>query len=333
MANTSNQRWRKHLAAGLTAIFMGTAVAEPVSAHMATTPDNLAANHNGSNVCVQTIHPGSLENLTGYTEYSDFRTASAYASFLSQIGGNPVVLHAILNASEETGVDFDLMVVKAILESSLGKYDKPIHVNGAARGLYQFMPDTWLTLFAWFGDRYNNGQYKGLADAIRFDGNGNAYVNDRQIESQILALRSDHHMAAFIKAMHIKYEERPVLKRMLGREPELVDYYMVHFLGIPRAKTFYKHLKSNPDNPAAPVMKREARNNHFVFYNGNKVRSFEQVYKRLERIIENRLDEVHTISDDVLANESCTPPLHKDRMPNYPAPPPSPVTAPRFYIT
>lgn len=311
---------RRVIASCLTAIFMTAACAGQADAFNIRVPYDSIANRDNDRTCTQTITQEELKRKTGFSNLEDFRTASAYSSFLRQMGQNPAAVHAILSASEETGVDFDLLIVKAMLESDLGRYDRPIHVDGAARGLYQFMPTTWLTLFAWFGDQYNDRQYRDLADAIRFDSRGNPYVNDQEKEQQILNLRNDYYISSFIKAMQIKHEDRPVLRNMLRHEPEIVDFYVVHFLGIPRAREFYDHLRREPDQAAADHFAREARYNRFVFYQNGQPLSFRQVYDRLDGIVTDRLEDVHEITDRLLQQENCIPPLKKDQRPAQPAP-------------
>ena len=210
------------------------------------------------------------------------------------------------------------MLVKAMLESDLGKHDRPLHVNGGARGLYQFLPSTWLTLFSWFGDKYKNGKYANLAAQIKFSANKTPYVDNEAARQRILNLRFDPYISAFIKAYQIKHDEAPVLRSMTGREPNITDFYIVHFLGIPRARVFYDQLQRNPNRAAAPVMRKEARYNRQVFYRNGRARSFAEVYQRLERIIDNRLETASELSEDLLARDTCTPALTRNTPPDRP---------------
>lgn len=295
----------RRIATCLTAVFMGVASTLPLSA--------------ANDVCAQTLTAENVEPLTGYTDHEDVVLASAYVRFMREQARDPAVLQAILEASEQTGIDFELMVVKAVIESQLGLYDKPLHIRGEARGLYQFLPSTWMTLFSWFGAQYQDGKYRELAEAVEFQGQI-PLVKDKAMREQLLALRSDHEVASFIKAMQIKNEEQPFLKDMLGREPNATDYYIVHFLGIPRAKTFYRNLEKSPDRAAAPVMKREARYNRFVFYEKRKPLSFKKVYERLDRIMGNRLEDIRTASKQILEGEQCTPALRRGVVLPFPSP-------------
>lgn len=309
MAQTQRRTLGSRLATCLTAAFMLAASVIPVGA---------------KDACAQDITSSNVLSKTGYTDAENLRLASAYALFMQQQGRDPAVLKAIMEASEATGINFELMVVKAVIESNLGMYDAPLHINGGARGLYQFLPATFLAVFARFGGEYENGKYKHLADAIKMKGL-EAYVEDEDIKKEILALRSDHKVAAYMKAMQLKHEEVPFLQKALKRDISITDYYIVHFLGIPRAKTFYRYLEKQPNRSAAGIMRKEARYNRSVFYQGRKALSFKKVYDRLERILNNRLEGVHTTSQDLLIGEECVPVLRREEPQQVlqPATPPS----------
>lgn len=310
MAQSTGQKFKKRLATCLTTAFM--AVSTFSYSHAA--------------LCAQDLNPQNVKSETGYSNVDDVRLSSAYADFMRKNGNDPAALQAILDASEDTGVDFDLLLTKAILESQLGKYNKPINVNGGARGLYQYLPDTWLTVFSWYADQYEGGKYKSLADQITFDSNGRPQISDNTVRNKILDLRSDFYMSAFIKAMQVKYEEGPYLKKLLNRDPTLTDYYLIHFLGMPRATRFFRYLEKHPGWTASHKLSREARYNRGVFYNGRHARSFQQVYDHLENILTDSLKKVRQISDDMLAKQTCTVPLQKGTpVQAAPASPPKPT--------
>lgn len=311
MAKTIRQKKAKSLKAYLTAAFTAAVLAVQ-SVNAAPPPPIDVKPILTDKSCVQNID----KDQTKYKNYDDFVLASAYARFIEKQGRDPAIVHAILEASESTGVDFELMMAKAILESDLGRYRKPINVNGSARGMYQYIDTTWLTVFSWYAHKYEGGIYADLAKAVKFDSNKKPYVEDPRTYKKILDLRHDHYVASFIKAMQIKYDEKPNLRKALGRAPTITDYYIAHFLGIPRARVFFKQLNENSNAKAADLFKREARYNRSVFYDhNNNPRNYSEVYKRLERIIRNRVAGVEAISKNLLQNESCTPPLKKGVQP------------------
>lgn len=244
-----------------------------------------------------------------YRRLIAMNTASALAYNRKKNGEDVTPVAAIAIASYETGIDFELLIMKATLESQMGRYDEPL-LGGSARGLFHFMPANWLTLFSWFGADFDNGVYADAARQIKFDG-AEPYVDDPVLKQKILDLRSDHYVAAFIKGMQIRKDERPVLRTVLGREPTYTDYYVAHFLGLERAKMFYRNLRNNPKSIAAPVMTRELSdpNNYGVFYRGKTALTFRQVYDRLGRIITNILNNVETETQATKKAHRCIPPL------------------------
>jgi hypothetical protein len=281
------------------------------------------------NVCLADITPQNVKKLTGFKDIEALRQASALITQMNGRNGTPVAVLAILEASDTTGVSFELMVAKAIIESRLGVHDKPLGVNGSARGVYQFMPATWLTVFSRWAGEYRDGSYAELAKAVEFDAKGVPYVKDAEKEKEILALRSDPYFAAFLKAMQMREEEGPQLRTLLGREPQPVDYYMVHFLGLPRAQLFYKKLEKSPGAIARVSFRREARYNHGVFYNSrNRARTYKQVYEHLGALMENYIALVRETAADGMKAGDCVNPLVRGQEP----PPPVeliPIPTPR----
>ena len=257
------------------------------------------------------LHPSIMAGVRelGYKSLSSVKTATLFTYFLKKNGNtqSAAALQDILRASEDTGVDFELLMVEAMLESNLGRYDRPIAVpSGAARGAFQFMPQTWLNLFNWFGGKIQNGKYQNLIDQMDYDPQSHqASVSDDAVKQQILDLRSNPYVAAYIKAMQIKNEDGPVLRAILGREPNKTDYYVAHVFGLPRAQTFYHHMNNNPNSAAARIMSKEARYNRYLFYNNGKQMSFKQVYDRFTRLIDIREDLVRNAMIDALNDTTC----------------------------
>lgn len=235
-----------------------------------------ANDQNKPPVCVQRVSNKNVAR-NGYHSAALMRRTAA----LAQIYDRQAVA-AIAHASYEAGIDFDLLVMKAILESRMGQYDQP-HLGGSARGLFHFMPATWMTLFSWFGSEFEDGIYADVARMIKFDDNKNPFTDNPALTEQILALRSDHYVAAFIKAKSVLHDERPLMKAVLGREPNFTDYYVAHFLGLDRAKTFFRALRKSPNEAAADIFTKESEdpNNRPIFYKGDRKLTVQQVYNLL----------------------------------------------------
>lgn len=257
-------------------------------------------------ICAQRLSASAARSF-GFSQPRILARASALAATMEKQGKDAEPIRAIALASQETGVDFDLLVMKAIIESQLGTFDEPL-LGGNARGLFHFMPATWLVMMHRHGDKYRDGLYAPLIAHIRFEGK-EPMVDNPDVKEKLLALRSDLYIAAFIKAQEIIHDERPVLRSILGREPNYTDYYVTHFLGIPRADLFFDLMRKSPRKPAATIFDRESadRNNNPAFYNGRKMLSVRQVYDRLDRIITRVLDRIDDWADAGMKAGCLTP--------------------------
>ena len=300
-------------AAFMAAVFSAQAAATPLSSVAAefndvSAPLNQKLETDTGYVCIHNINEGNVYIMTGYNDAHAIRLSAAYAQYIRDIEKrDPGAIPAMIEAAQKVGVDFELMLVKAMIESTVGKHDAPLHVKGGARGLFQYLPATWLTVFSWYGDTYEDGKYADLVKAIKFNKKGRPYVSNAATKKKILALRSDHKVASFIKAMHLKYDEAPDLREILEDEPKLIDYYMLHFLGHPRTVVFYKNLKNNPDAIAAYKMKREARYNRGLFYTKGKALTFKQVYEKITERLETRKTKANKIMQEELKDGKCRP--------------------------
>src|ERR1700754_4558030 len=101
-------------------------------------------------------------------------TASAVIdSARTQIAGT------IKHAADATGASFDYLVSAAKIESNLDP--KAQASTSSARGLYQFIEQTWLGTVKQAGAAFGFGKY---ADAISKDASGNYVVNDSSSRNQ-----------------------------------------------------------------------------------------------------------------------------------------------------
>lgn len=293
---------------------------------------NLPANDNYPlrGLCLSDIDASNVESLTGFRNEKALREASALITQMNGRNGTPVAVLAILEASDATGVDFETMVAKAIIESRLGVYDRPIGVNGSARGVYQFMPVTWLKVFHDYAPQYKDGRYAALAQEIKFDRKGVPYVADKAKEKEIQELRSDPYVASHLKALYLKHEETAQLRTLLDRDPKAVDYYILHLLGLPRATTFFNKLHKTPDAAARPAFKREARYNRGVFYNSRgRQRTYKQVHEHLDNLMQTYVQLVRDTAAAAQEPGMCVTPLKIGQEPPPMAEIPPPIPTPR----
>src|SRR5262245_20480705 len=92
----------------------------------------------------------------------------------------------IRQASTSTGVSFGYMVAAAKIESNLNP--KAAAPTSSARGLYQFIEQTWLGTVKEAGPSFG---YDRFANAITRSASGRYEVRDPAMRREILQLRKD----------------------------------------------------------------------------------------------------------------------------------------------
>lgn len=196
-------------------------------------------------------------------------TASA---ILSNLPGT--VRGAIASASRRTGVDFNYLLGQAHLESGLNPRAQA--ATSSAKGLYQFIDQSWLAVVNRHGGEHGLGW---AANAIQKTG-GRYVVADPATRDAIMNLRTDPQAAALMAAEHAA-DNKSAVERCLGRPASGTDLYLCHFLGQKGGVDFLSAMASNGDRPAASLFPAAARSNRNVFYAGDGTpRSLEQVYGR-----------------------------------------------------
>jgi Transglycosylase SLT domain len=191
------------------------------------------------------------------------------------------VTDAIAAASQRTGVDFDLLLNQARIESGLNPDARAR--TSSATGLFQFTRQTWLATLKQHGADHGLGW---AAESITRAPDGRYHVADPETRSTILNLRLEPE-AASAMAGEFASENSQYLERKLGRSPEGVDIYLAHFLGAAGAVRFLKAMEENPDAAAADIMPKAAAANRTIFYtrDGN-FRSLAEVRQRFASKLE-----------------------------------------------
>jgi hypothetical protein len=182
---------------------------------------------------------------------------------------------AISVAANRTGVDFDYLMNQARVESRFRADAKA--PTSSASGLFQFTKQTWLATMKEHGAAHG---YGWAAQAINADGDGNYSVADPAMRGQILALRNQPEIASLMAA-EFAADNRDTLAASLGRQPEPVDLYLAHFLGVGGARKFLKAWQADPDQPAAPLFPAAAEANRAIFYDrGGAPRTLHHIRER-----------------------------------------------------
>ena len=131
----------------------------------------------------------------------------------------------IRQASTSTGVSFGYLVATAKIESNLN----PLAAapTSSARGLYQFIEQTWLGTVKEAGASFG---YSRHADAITRLPSGRYEVSDEATRREILQLRKDPAANAAMAGV-LTRSNGFKLTGALGRRPTDGELYIAHFLG------------------------------------------------------------------------------------------------------
>lgn len=189
-------------------------------------------------------------------------------------GIQPQVVACIQNASASTGMDFSYLMAQAARESSFDPNAKA--TTSSAHGLYQFVEQTWLSVFKDHGGQYGYGE---LASKISTDSDGHMVVQNAALKKQILALRKDPQLSAEMAAEHAS-DNQAIMEKKLGRQVTGTDLYLAHFLGVQGATKFLRNMRSDPNSSAADLFPAAADANNAVFYKDDgSAKSLTEVYQ------------------------------------------------------
>jgi hypothetical protein len=180
---------------------------------------------------------------------------------------------AIKQAAATTGASFEYLLSAAKMESNLDP--SAAASTSSARGLYQFIDQTWLATVKEAGPSLGYGEY---ADAITKSPSGSYSVSDPTMRSAILKLRDDPAVSAAMAGV-LTQSNSFKLTAEIGRRPTDAELYMAHFLGVGGATKLITSAVATPQASAAQMFPAAASANPSIFYdrNGN-ARSVSDVY-------------------------------------------------------
>lgn len=170
-------------------------------------------------------------------------------------------------AAATAGVDPGYLLRTASRESSFNAY--AMARDTTARGLFQFIDQTWLLSVAKWGTKHGLGSE---AAAIRVDSRGRAYVPDASLRRRILLLRFDPWLSARLAA-EFAAENDAYLHGALRRPPSSGELYAAHLLGPGGAVRLIQTAYARPDFPAATLLPAAASKNRRLFYRSGAPRS------------------------------------------------------------
>ena len=177
----------------------------------------------------------------------------------NQTAGSAVT-GAIRQAAQATGTSFQYLLATAQVESGLNPSAGA--ATSSARGLFQFIDQTWLATIKQSGAALGYGQF---AAAITQTASGHYEVRDPAMRSEILKLRNDPTANAMMAGAFTK-ANAAVLSAKLGRSPSEGELYIAHFMGVGGAAQLISSAATDPTGGAASYFPIAARANPAIFY-------------------------------------------------------------------
>jgi hypothetical protein len=184
---------------------------------------------------------------------------------------------AIKQASNSTGASFEYLVATAKMESDLNP--TAAASTSSAKGLYQFIDQTWLGTVKEAGAQFGYGNY---ADAITKSADGSYSVSDPTTRAAVLKLRNDPVASAAMAGVLTQSNSFNLTGR-IGRRPTDGELYMAHFMGVGGAAKLINNAQDNPNASGAKLFPNAAAANRSIFYDRStgKARSVSEVYSVL----------------------------------------------------
>ena len=183
---------------------------------------------------------------------------------------------AIKQAASTTGTSFEYLLATAKMESNFNP--KASATTSSARGLYQFIDQTWLGTVKEAGSQLGYGKY---ADAITKSSSGNYSVSDPAARDAIMKLRDDPDAASSMAAV-LTQSNSFKLTGDIGRRPTDAELYMAHFMGVGGAAKLISNAEDHPNASGARLFPNAASANRSIFYDrGGRERSVSEVYSVL----------------------------------------------------
>jgi hypothetical protein len=183
---------------------------------------------------------------------------------------------AIKQAANRTGTSFEYLLATAKMESNFNP--KASASTSSARGLYQFIDQTWLGTVKEAGAQLGYGKY---ADAISRSPSGSYSVSDPAARSAIMKLRDDPDAASSMAAV-LTQSNSFKLTGKIGRRPTDGELYMAHFMGVGGAARLISNAEDNPQASAARLFPNAAAANRSIFFDrSGRARSVSEVYSVL----------------------------------------------------
>ena len=223
----------------------------------------------------RSVRPGGRFVGERGTKHMSVDTTSATAA----AGVDPSrarIAGAIKQGANITGTSFEYLLATAKMESNFNP--RASASTSSARGLFQFIDQTWLGTVKEAGPQLGYGKY---ADAITKSAAGSYSVSDPAARNAILKLRDDPAAASSMAAV-LTQSNSFKLTGQIGRRPTDAELYMAHFMGVGGAGKLISNAEDNPNASGAQLFPNAAAANRSIFYDqAGRARSVSEVYSVL----------------------------------------------------
>jgi hypothetical protein len=217
-----------------------------------------------------------MRRVTGDTAQICRQSASPMAVTSATASAVPQITGAIRQAAQKSGISFEYLMTTAKIESNMNPSAQA--PTSSAKGLYQFIEQTWLGTLKSGGAAAGYGKY---ADAISQTADGRYEVADPAMRNAVMQLRSDPAASAAMAGAFTR-NNADQLQNAIGRQPTEGELYIAHFLGPYGAGKLIGAAETQPQANAAAMFPQAAAANPTIFYDhGGKPRSAADVYGNL----------------------------------------------------
>jgi hypothetical protein len=173
--------------------------------------------------------------------------------------GSPVA-GAIRDAARSTGTSFEYLLTTAQIESNLNPAAQA--ATSSAKGLYQFIDQTWLATMKSAGPALGYSRY---ATAIVQGADGRYDVPDQAARAAIMRLRGNPAVSAKLAGAFTR-SNAAQLNAAIGRAPSEGELYIAHFLGPDGAAKLIGAVRTSSRAGAAEMFPQAAAANPTIFY-------------------------------------------------------------------
>jgi hypothetical protein len=219
---------------------------------------------------------GSARKAVRGLSRSPIRRKRRHTMLVQPHSASPQVAGAIRQAATQTGASFNYLLATAQIESNFNPAAQAS--TSSAKGLYQFIDQTWLATLKGAGHAIGLGHY---AAAISRGEDGRLDVADPAARAAIMNLRGDARTSAMMAGVYAQANAAQ-LTDGLGRAPSEGELYIAHFLGADGAAKLINAALNQPTARGADLFPAASHANRPIFFDrAGNARTALGVYREL----------------------------------------------------